>query len=247
MVPKGKRTQSKIEFLTFTYDLYGAVVGFLLKDFGIKAINRDLKTFAYKAKMSTDDGIVFAELCEKYRIDVEADYPMYVLEHFRNCCLRELDNILHNIIDANTIYPNTMYEFNLRRGYQHKAISSAYMLHQLFIIINKLFHPNTEKYMVYVDMVDKEISLLKKWKKSDNKILRALKEKEEKLKTQINQNQINDPVVVSNEPETIITYTSDDKYSYISDDMKINIGIINPISFINNNNYTINSIYFENK
>jgi hypothetical protein len=36
---------------------------------------------------------------------------------------------------------------------------------------------DAEKYMPYVAMVDREIALLKGWRKSDNKILKGIKER----------------------------------------------------------------------
>ena len=39
---------------------------------------------------------------------------------------------------------------------------------------------DAQKYMRYVDMIEKEIALLKGWRKSDNKILKKIKETEAK-------------------------------------------------------------------
>lgn len=35
---------------------------------------------------------------------------------------------------------------------------------------------DAQKYMRYVDMIEKEIALLKGWRKSDNKILKRIRE-----------------------------------------------------------------------
>lgn len=44
----------------------------------------------------------------------------------------------------------------------------------------RIFQPkDKEKFMPYVDLITKEIELLKKWKKNDNKILRAIKSREQ--------------------------------------------------------------------
>lgn len=43
-----------------------------------------------------------------------------------------------------------------------------------------IFPVDAEKYMVYVEMIEREIALIKGWRKSDNKIASRLQEKEKK-------------------------------------------------------------------
>ena len=54
--------------------------------------------------------------------------------------------------------------------FYHNAIKLRLM------ITEYVTHPNVEKYMPYVDIIEKEIALLKGWRKSDNKIMKSLEE-----------------------------------------------------------------------
>ena len=179
-VPKGKRGESYMEFFYNAYKMNDAITFFLLKDFGTKSHVRDLKTFTYNAKMEAEDTESFKKLCLKYDIDVESSYPLYLLEFYRNSILNLLANIIFDITQANTIYPTSEYDFNIRRQFQWKAIGGCYQLLQMMQTVIRIFQPkDKEKFMPYVDLITKEIELLKKWKKNDNKILRAIKSREQ--------------------------------------------------------------------
>jgi uncharacterized protein YbcC (UPF0753/DUF2309 family) len=74
-VPEGKRGVSQMDFLHLAYKLNKDITLLLIRDFGVKSISRDLKTFIHSAKMNYEDREIFKELCKKYCIDVEANYP----------------------------------------------------------------------------------------------------------------------------------------------------------------------------
>ena len=83
-VPKGEQGVTSTEFFRAANRLEDEIVALILRDFGAKPVARDLRTFAHRAKMSAEDRETFSGLCEKYHIDVEADYPLWLLERFRN-------------------------------------------------------------------------------------------------------------------------------------------------------------------
>ena len=75
-VPLGKRTESKLEFLHLMGKIQKNITLLLIRDLGIKPVQRKLKTFVRSAKMSQEDSNAFMELCSKYHIDVEAEWPL---------------------------------------------------------------------------------------------------------------------------------------------------------------------------
>lgn len=176
-VPKNKRTVSKVEFFYFAYKLNDKITQLLIKDFGIKRISKDLKAFTYGAKMSGEDREAFMELCDKYGINVESEYPLWLIEYYRGWILRLLQELIDNITQANTIYPKNENEFFLRRKYQTIAIGKCYQLLQAFQTAVRNLPVDVEKYMPYVKMIEEEVTHFKNWKKSDNKILEAIKAK----------------------------------------------------------------------
>lgn len=187
-VPAGERKESKAQFLFNAYKMNDAIIQFLIKDFGAKVTVRSLKTFCYNARMSGVDAEHFKNLCQKYDIDVESKYPYYVLEYYRTEVIRRLSAVIDNITQANTIYPTSIYECDIRRNYQWKAISECYLLLETLQSAIRILQPkHIDKYMPYVDMISKEIDLLRRWKKSDNKVRQVIiqKEREKEYNRQI--------------------------------------------------------------
>ena len=178
-VPKGKRTPSKVEFFNQAYKLTYKISNLLIKDFGIKSVTKDLRAFTYAAKMDTNDREVFVEICGKYGINVEAAYPLWLIEYYRTWILKLLREMINNITQANTIYPTTVTEFEFRRRYQWQAIGNCYQLLQAMQIAIKTLPVDVNKYMPYVEEIKKELEALKHWKKSDNRLLIAIKSKQQ--------------------------------------------------------------------
>ena len=127
--------------------------------------------------MNNEDKSNFIDICTKYGINVESEYPLWLIEYYRDWILELLKNLINNVTQANTIYPTSESEFYLRRKYQHEAIANCYQLKQAFQTAIRILPVDVEKYMPFVGMIDKELELLKSWKKSDNRILEAIKAK----------------------------------------------------------------------
>lgn len=178
-VPKGERTPSKMEFFNQAYKLNYMISNLLIKDFGIKSVTKDLRAFTYYAKMEVNDREIFTSLCNKYGINVEAEYPMWLMEYYRNWILKILQNMINNITQANTIYPTSVTEFEFRRRYQWQAIGNCYQLLQAMQIAIKALPVDVNKYMPYVEEIKKELKSLKQWKKSDNRLLTAIRAKQQ--------------------------------------------------------------------
>ena len=58
------------------------------------------------------------------------------------------------------------------------AIGTCYYYLQTFQTIMRRLPVDVEKYMTYVDDIRKEIGLLRKWKKSDNRFKEIIKKKQ---------------------------------------------------------------------
>lgn len=170
-VPVGKRTVSKMEFFHLAKKLKRDVTLLLIRDFGVKSISRDLKTFTHSAKMNEDDRKEFCELCNKYHIDVEAEWPMWLIDEYRDNILQLLRLLKENIVTANTIYPvepDFEYWHNLRRKHQKLAQANCYQLLDALQDICYVLPVNKEKLMPYVELIEKEMNAIKNWQKRTN-------------------------------------------------------------------------------
>lgn len=175
-VPKNKRSLSELEFFHNALMLRKEMTELLLRDFGIKDKVRTPAKEPFILKMEKDDQHVMLELFEKYHVtELSEQYPMWLIETFRNNILDILHDLIMNITAANTIYPVYESELLERRNLQNRAIGNCEQLLQEMQYVISVVPVNANKYMRYVEMIDKEIALLKGWRKSDNKRTKYLK------------------------------------------------------------------------
>lgn len=177
-VLKRKRNISKMEFYHNAIKLRLMITEFLLKDFGIKSRRRNLE-FAKDvydiedADVEEIENILSAYDLKNSFID---NFPSWLIDKERDYFMDLLRSLMKNICSANTIHITNKEEYYMRRNYQTQAICDCENLLQEMQYIIYVTHPNVEKYMPYVDIIEKEIALLKGWRKSDNKIMKSLEE-----------------------------------------------------------------------
>lgn len=147
----------------------------LLRDFGVKAKNKNAQVYPKKFKMDKEDSERFMELCEKYQItSIIESYPDWLINEMRTSILENLRQLLANITSANSIYPVCIDEWTERRLRQDRAIGNCETLLQEMAYVIAVMPVDANKYMRYVDMIEREIALLKGWRKSDNKLRNRL-------------------------------------------------------------------------
>lgn len=169
-VPKGRRNLSGLEFYRNAILLRKEISLFLLRDFGIKD---KVRKVTYPSKdMSEEDSKLFDDLVEKYGITNEIDkYPEWIVDELRRSIMGLLRDLIMNITSANTIYPYYKSEFYERRNFHNLAIINCEQLYQELQYISTIVPVNAEKFTRYLDMIDREIFLLRGWKKSSNRLL----------------------------------------------------------------------------
>lgn len=167
------RRLSKLEFYMNAVKLRKQLIFLMGRDFGIKKRVRDVQF--YTKNWTADDTMIFNGLLEKYGLTHAADaYPMWMIEHVREDILRHLSDMMKYITRAYTIWATNKAEADLRRVSQDKAIASCESLLQDMELAVDIFPSKAEKILPYVDAVNREIALLKGWRKADNKKNREL-------------------------------------------------------------------------
>ena len=74
-----------------------------------------------------------------------------------------------SITKANSIYAVMQSEWEERRRYQDEAIATCYWLYQELQYITSLFPTDLNRFIPLLEDIEKEVSLLKGWRQSDNK------------------------------------------------------------------------------
>lgn len=177
-VLKRKRNISKMEFYHNAIKLRLMITEFLLKDFGIKSRRRNLEFAKDVYDIEDEDVEEIENILSTYDLKNSFidNFPSWLIDKERDYFMDLLRSLMKNICSANTIHITNKEEYYMRRNYQTQAICDCENLLQEMQYIIYVTHPNVEKYMPYVDIIEKEIALLKGWRKSDNKIMKSLEE-----------------------------------------------------------------------
>lgn len=175
-VPKGKRKESQFEVIKHFYKLRKEMTDLLLRDFGYsqaKSQKRLEKMFGGKPYEELDE-----KQKEHYqkRLSVNSGFEEWFVSYQRDSVMDCIRNANEYIFTANSIYPSDLSELAERRICQGKAIGQCYRLLQELQYTIETLPVDVEKYTRFSDMINKEIDLLKGWRKSDNKLKRALSE-----------------------------------------------------------------------
>lgn len=149
-----KRKESKFEAITFSIELHDMLLDFMQRSFGVKDLEHFVRVrFAY-GKDETED---FA----KYR---------YLMSNFKNRIDQLASQLTSNVRAANSTYPTSIHEYEQRRDYQNNAIINCEQILKELQRIVEIFEVDINTYGRYVNAIDREIGLIKKWRQRDNKI-----------------------------------------------------------------------------
>lgn len=188
-VKKDQRNQSSMEFIKNANRLRQSVTEWLFRDFGIKkkSINCVVKN------ISSEDQKIIGEVLSRYENQSEyrliSNYPEWFIDFERKTIITILRNLTSNITHANSIYAINLEELNERRIYQDKAIGDCFDLKTEIENIADQITLNLDKLSPIIQMIQKEITLLKGWRQSDNKI----RKKFEKIELENNENMLIKP------------------------------------------------------
>jgi hypothetical protein len=150
MVLKKKRGLSKLEFYHNARRMRKELTMLVLRDFGIHS--RGAK---FKADTGSQQPVGFYD---------------ELLEDFSRNIRHLLRNLMMNITAGNTIYPINDLEMQTRRQYQTAAIINCEQLLQEMLYCEDVLPVKVSKFVPYIEQIEFEISLLKGWRKANNKI-----------------------------------------------------------------------------
>lgn len=169
-----KRGLSSLEFYKNAIVLRHKITKLLLRDLGLKKTVRNIRLNT--KEMEEADYITWNSINEKYGFArIPGDYPEWLIEKLRTSIWDITRDLMLNITRAYTVWATTRAEADLRRLSQDKAIADCESLLKELELAIDVLPVDAEKYMQYVEIIDKEIALLKGWRKSDNKRNKAFK------------------------------------------------------------------------
>ncbi len=183
-VPKGRRNESPFETRHQLYKLRDAVTDLMFNNFGFskekyqKQINHYYET--HKNNSNIDN------IMEKYKAKQKSFIEWFV-DRERNIVMEILRKIECEFTFGNSIYVSDTIaceeEFLERRKHLNYAIAECYVLKQEIQYIIRTLPVDINRFSFYDDLLEKQISLFKGVRKSDNKKLKQkVKEKHNYIK-----------------------------------------------------------------
>ena len=166
---KRKRKESQFEVFHHFYRLRKNLTDLLLRDFG------------YSERKSKDHleklfgGRAYDELNENeknhydHRFNKTKAFEDWFIVNSRDTVMNCLRNIQEFISSANSIYPTCPEELIERRIYQDKSIGQCHRLLQELQYAIETLPVDISTYIRFAEDIDKQIQLLKGWRKSNTK------------------------------------------------------------------------------
>lgn len=157
-VMASKRNPSRFEPIKHAVDLRVLLTELLVRNFGVKNIEH------------------VARMNYAFNKDQKEDFSKYMF--IMASCKKQVEHLARlieaSVRSANSIYPVNLDECSKRREYQNSAlVSCEQLISELQYVVNT-FHVDLNAYRIYVESIDREIELIKKWRQSDNKLRRKL-------------------------------------------------------------------------
>lgn len=168
-VVKRKRKESQFEVFHHLVKMRKDITDLLLRDFGYndEKFQKNLeKRYGGKPPEQLTD--MQRQNLEKQRRRADA-FNEWFINQERNTIISCIHEINEHIFTANSIYPTCQEELTERRLHQDVAIGQCYRLVQELQYSIETLPVDVNVYLRFAEQIQKEIDLIKGWRKSDNK------------------------------------------------------------------------------
>lgn len=179
-----ERNESHLAYYYDAIKMRKAITKLLLRDFGVKDKVRSINFGVKLMNMEEEDEATFIELMNKYNVDnrIVEEFPSWLIDTFRKAIMDNLIKLTKVITLADAIPARTQAELEEKFVYQDNAVGFCKNLLQDLQYAMDVFPINVEKLMPYVDMIEKEIENIHRWKdRTEKEYIRKQNIKEAKL------------------------------------------------------------------
>lgn len=172
-VPKGRRKQSRFEAQHHFYKLRDEVTLLMLQDFGFSPEKYQDTIEYYRRCHEAADNV--DEIVARYEKKNEA-FNKWFIDKECDAVLNILRNIESEFTQGNSTFPSDtparLLEFVTRRYHMNNAIAECYVLKQELNYIIRTLPVDKNKFKRFGEAIDKQISLYKGVRQSDNRFLK---------------------------------------------------------------------------
>ena len=169
-----KRKQSQFEVFHHLMKMRKEITDLLLRDFGFSTHKMD-KKLEHKFSGKTYEELTDTDKATYDRFQKrEEAFNEWFIEDERKAIIDCLRSITEHVYTANSIYPTCIEELTERRIQQDLALGQCFHLVQELQYAMETLPVDVNKYLPFGESIQKEINLIKAWRKSDNKFHRAI-------------------------------------------------------------------------
>lgn len=152
-VPKSRRTPSRFEVLYNAEKLRDELTSLILRSFGVYSRN----------------GILRKKYSEFVKNSKNEEYIDLMIQGYKDRLFNSYRFIEIYLYQAKSIYPSTKGKLDLRIYCQNKALLSCIETKTTLGSIAKVFNVDLNYFKQPVDLLNKEIKLIKAWQQSDSR------------------------------------------------------------------------------
>lgn len=173
-VLKSKRKPSQFEVFHHLTKLRQEITDLLLRDFGYsfekaeKQLNHRFSNRPYE-DLTDQEKIAYDKLRER-----NTAFDEWFIKDERQVIVDCLREITKEVYIANSIYPTCYEELVQRRLHQDEAIGQCYRLTQELQYAIETLPVDVNIFLRFGESIQKEVNLIKGWRKSDNKFKGAI-------------------------------------------------------------------------
>lgn len=171
-IKKSQRKPTQTEVYINGIKIVKDIMCYVCENFGLVSLQHNVLLFAKNNMMSDYDKADLERIAKQYNISVQNLHVYALADKFRDELFKVCFKFLWSIVEANTVYPNSTYEANLRKKYVWDAIAYMEYTLQLLQIILELVQSKKDinKLNVFITEIQEEIKKLKNWKRSNTKL-----------------------------------------------------------------------------
>lgn len=148
------RSESKFEPIVFSIRLHDMLTEFMMRDFAV----RDVDDFV---RRQYTNGKIPSENFSRYR---------FLMQNAKDRIDMSAALLTSKLTSAYRVYPTNLHECQVRRDYQNEALGHCEILVKELQHVVDVFNVDINRYGQYIEAIDREIELIKRWRQRDNKI-----------------------------------------------------------------------------
>ena len=166
-IKKSQRRPTKTEHYVDAINAIKNIMLYICENFGLVNLQHNVLLFSKNCMMSDYDKADLERLIKTYKMNVDNDYLYTLTDKFRDRIFDSCFDCLWFIVDANTVYPNSEYEANLRKNYIWQAIAKFEYILQLLQLILSMTNREKDinKINMFITDIQNVIAKLKGWKR----------------------------------------------------------------------------------